>query len=348
MRYFITVVVLLAVACAPTILHAEIVPTAGTVSLPDLFDHASVIFAGEVVSVESKGKVNSKWYGREVELEVFAATVAVDRLYKGESNGAVLRVIYHRPAGNVCTVSKCEMLTAGEYGLFFLQEQGDGYHMIEQIYEPFAVSRLKSAVHERGLARLESDLVAGLQDADENRLLTNVELIGALKHVSSVSPLLDLLSRNPSGVVRSAIYVALLRLQYIGKLRESLLFAESSTTGSPAELRIKDQIFDLVGVVHDPTAVQVLIGFAHSQSDRLRESVIQALREIASPTAVPIFVEALDDRLKLIRYDAVLGLATVERNWDIAPSVDTFSANEAKYVDAWKSWWLNSGKELYR
>jgi HEAT repeat protein len=103
-------------------------------------------------------------------------------------------------------------------------------------------------------------------------------------------------------------------------------------------------VYDLISAIRDPARVPVLITFSHSQSDRLRESVIHALREIGNRTAEPVLVEALDDRVASIRYDAVLGLATVEGRWDLAPSVDTFAANEPKYVGAWKSWWLGIGK----
>jgi HEAT repeat protein len=86
------------------------------------------------------------------------------------------------------------------------------------------------------------------------------------------------------------------------------------------------------------------MGLAQSQADDVRESAIHALRTVRSATAIPAFVRALDDRVQFVRYDAVLGLAEVEHNWALAPSVDAFKADEQKYITAWKSWWQTNGQ----
>jgi HEAT repeat protein len=231
--------------------------------------------------------------------------------------------------------------------LFFLSRQGDSYQLLDPYFGVFPASRLKSGGYRPGIAGLEADLITGLRDTDTKRLLTNIELIGALGHVESVSPLLDLLANNSNKMVRGAIYATLLRLHDYGKLRESLDLVEGPAEDS-ADLATREQILDLVSEIHDPTTLQVLVGFSRSHSDRLRECVIHALRGIGAAQAVPIFVDALDDPVQMIRYDAVLGLATVVRDWSLAPSVEAFAANERKYIEAWKAWWVNSGRKTYR
>jgi len=41
-------------------------------------------------------------------------------------------------------------------------------------------------------------------------------------------------------------------------------------------------------------------------------------------------------------------LAAIVQDWKLAPSVDTFLADQSKYINAWKSWWLETGKATYR
>lgn len=69
---------------------------------------------------------------------------------------------------------------------------------------------------------------------------------------------------------------------------------------------------------------------------------------MASSDAVPVFIRVLDDRVETIRYDAVLGLAGAEQNWDLAPSFDAFAKNESMYIAAWKAWWSKSGKRYIK
>jgi HEAT repeat protein len=217
--------------------------------------------------------------------------------------------------------------------------------LLNPFFGKFAVSRLKSPQITHGLDGLEADLVAGLSENDEAPLLASIELFGALQHVKSVSPLIRRLASDHRSIVHGAIYVALLRLQDYRALKEAGAFAEG-INDNPREVVLREQVCELVGEIHDPTVGQVLIGLSRSNSDRLRESVIHALRGIPSAEAEPVFVRALDDPLKWIRYDAVLGLAFIEKKWDLAPSVDAFTADEAFYIGEWKVWWSNSGRTV--
>lgn len=334
-------------ACASIGLRADVVGRPETASSAAMFDAASGVLSGMVSSVEQTGEVSGNWYGRSVRLAVFTATVLVDRVYKGDPLSVSAEVTYQRPTGTSCSVSKCVNLVLGEYGLFFLTISPDGYRLLDGLYSPFEISRLNSTTHRPGITGLELDLEAGLRDPNENTLLDNIDLIGGLEHVNSVSPLMDLLASSRSETVRAAVYVALLRLQNYHQLEKSLLFAESPADPSQPNFGIKDQIYDLVTVIHDPATAAILITFSHSKSKRLREAVIHALREIGGAEAVPVLVGALDDPVQMIRYDAVLGLAAIVQDWKLAPSVDTFLADQSKYINAWKSWWLETGKATY-
>jgi len=339
----ITIMTMLAYAL---LAYAEIAPHQGVESLPQLFNSASVVLTGEVVSVEPTGEVDGVWYEQAVRLERFTAQVSVNREYKGPPNLGSVAIIFTRPSGTLCAVSRCEALQVGDEGLFFVKQESDGYHLLDPRFGRLPASRLKSAGARPGIGGLQSDIVAGLHDSDEKRLLANVDLYGALEQVPT-SPLLELLQMDNRDLVRAATHVALLKLGDHPRLTDAAIVAELHTD-DPLELLFQEEICSFIGEIRDRTTVQVLLGFSHSRSDRLRQSVIHALREMGSADAVPVFVEALDDRLELIRYDAVLGLATVEKNWQLAPSIDSFVQDESKYISSWKSWWLTTGKLSYR
>jgi hypothetical protein len=344
-RAILAELTILAALFTSTASTAEIVSTTADASLPALFGSASLILTGQVASVDSGAEVIADWKGQPERLRQFTSTIIPDRIYKGEP-GTPVRVVYVRPTGRVCAVSKCVSMNPGEYGLFFLRRQGENYQVLDGLYQGFGVSRLKSPGVLKGIQEVEADLIAGFRDEDERRVLTNVELFGGLEHATSILPLLDLLQLYPAGTIEGAAYVALLRLHRYTKLREAAIFSERSAH-DPTELAIQDRICGLIEVIDDPAASQVLISLAQARSDRLRGAVIHALRNITSAAAVPVFVGALDDTVNLIRYDAVMGLAAVERNPQLAPSVSAFLSNESEYIGAWKSWWLTSGKKSY-
>jgi len=322
--------------------HARIVPTPGSESLQQLYEAAFLVFRGEIVSVEHDREIDGIWGGQAVRLRVFTAKAVVDRQYKGPLDASRIEIVYRQPTGDICAVSKCETLNPGDYGLFFLAQDSEGYHMLNTYAGKFAVSRLKSEGYSAGVGGVEADLIAGLKDNDKERLVTNVELIGLLPQVRSLSPLVMLLASERDQKVQGATYVALLRLRSYSKLQMALDFAETPRQDSRTAI-YQEQICELTSEIHDPVVVPTLLSFSHSKSDRVRESVIHSLRNVGSKEALPVFIQALDDPVKWIRYDAVLGLAALERKWDLAPSVDAFSEDEEKYISAWKTWWASSG-----
>jgi hypothetical protein len=323
---------------------AGVRPVPGSESLPSLFNSASFVFAGKIVSVEPTG--GTKGENGEPAHHSFEASILVDRQYKGEGTAKTVKIIYNRPDDPACFVSQCESHFVGDDRLFLLVKRDDGYRLLDQFSGQFAISMLKAPHYRPGLPGLESDLIAGLHETDEGRLLTNIELIGGMEGIGSTSPLTELLKSNNDPDVQAATYLALLRLHNYRRLRESLAFAEENSK-MPLALSFKGQICDWAAEIRDPTTVSTLVDFANSRSDRVREPAVHALREMASPQAVPVFIKKLDDPVQLIRYDAVLGLATVEKNWGLAPSGDAFAADETKYISAWKSWWARSGRTSY-
>lgn len=325
-------------------LSAGTIPDWDAISIPRIFEQANIVMKGRVESVSQIREVNEEWHGHTVKMKIFVARVSPIRIYKGRSDTNI-SITYERPGGNVCAVSQCESMSVDDYDLFFLTRSGDQYQVLSDPAGRFAISDKEGESHKQGLVGLESDLFAGLEGPDEGTRLTSIELLGSMSHLSSMAPLLKLLPRGDIAT-QATVYVALLRLHEYKELKNGCLLLEEPSQ-DPYIQYLQARYFDIVSEIRDENTVPTLLAFARSKSDRLREASVHALREMDTQSAVPVFVAALDDDVELIRYDAVLGLASVEKKWELAPSIDNFRSNEPKFINAWKEWWRESGKQKY-
>jgi len=347
MRVFFHLLVIMSMTAPPWFpVAAEVISPAGAESLPALMSQSAMVLTGDVVSVEEVPITpvgSTKDYAPS---RVFVAAVAINRIYKGQSDVRSIRIVYENPRGKSCFVSDCEKISPGEYYLFFLEKIGTEYRLLNPQYGKFPLSRLHAATQVMGLAGIEADLVAGLNENDPKRLVTTVELFGSLGHVSSTEPLRAALAHGggkSSPITQGAIYVSLFRLGDYSRLSESGAFIET-TTHDPQVSLLQQQLCAQIAAIRELQTSPTLITFSRSSTDQLRESAVHALREMSATDAIPTFVAALDDPLQPVRYDAVLALATLEKNWDLAPSLQLFSENEIKYITAWKNWWLKQAR----
>jgi HEAT repeats len=313
--------------------NSSVVPSAGSEPLPKLFTSAAIVLKGEVSAVS------------KVRETLYDASIIVDRVYKGRVRSKVVHMLYTRPAGNACTVRPCIDFEPGEYDLFFLSYDAGRLTLIDQFWGKFRASRLNGAASAQGLAQLEQDLVAGLSDANSKTVVQEIELLGAIGSSTAVGPLTTFVGSSDT-TTELAACVALIRSSYYQPFEQCT--ASSERTALPASALIqRDRLLFYISELKDPKAVPVLLRAASSSSDDLRQAAIHALRETHMPSAVPTLVGALNDRVQLVRYDAVFGLAATEQRWDLAPSVDEFESQESKYINAWKFWWNEAGKSKY-
>jgi HEAT repeat protein len=267
--------------------------------------------------------------------------VVTDKIYKGNATAA-LSIAYVRPGDRLCAVSACIQLKAGDFDYFFLDIGKQGLELVDPHFGKFRASRRTQSRGQTGLGALKADFVAGLNDPDEDVRLTQVELIGDSGRRTDVEALLRLLP-SADALSRATILHALLQLGDYSALMSMREFLEVRSNVPRIE-RLRFLCLSQINAISDAQAADALMSLAQSPADDVRESAIHALRTIRSATSMPAFIRALDDRVQLVRYDAVLGLAEVEHTWALAPSVDAFKADERKHINAWKSWWQTSGQ----
>jgi HEAT repeats len=313
---------------------------ADSVSVDKLFGAAVVVVRGEVKQVTAAGKRAAEWQGAPTVVTTYLAQVVVDKVYKGDASKAIT-IAYSRPDDRICEVSICIQLRAGDFDYFFLDVGKQGLELNDSRFGKFRASRRTESRGQMGIDALKSDFVAGLGDPDEAIRLAQVELVGDSGRKKDTEQLLRLLP-TADELGRATIFHSILQLGDYSVIPSMRKFLDVHSS-VPAIERLRFLSLSQINALSDSEAADVLIGLSQSPVDDVRESAIHALRTIESPKAIPVFIRALDDRVQLIRYDAVLGLAQIEHNWALAPAVDEFEANEQRYVLAWKSWWQTRG-----
>jgi len=335
----------LAMLMISSVCAGEIRPEPGSESLDHLFASSDVVFRGEVKAVSRKESARGVWRGVPTILTTYVAEVLPDKVYKGLlASRANIR--YVRPEEQLCFVSTCPRVTIGEFDYFFLKGPSNALVLTDPYFGKLQASRLTTNREGAGVEGLKDDILSGLADPDRGTRLIQIELVGSSGQKAYAGALRDILP-DADDITRATVYYALLRLHDYGPVASMRSFLELSSRVTAIE-KLRLLCLSQINAIDDPSAAHALGVLAKSPADEVREPAIHSLRTIASTASVPIFVEALDDRVQMIRYDAVLALAEVEKNWSLAPSVDSFQADEQKYISAWKAWWETEGKLKYQ
>jgi len=76
----------------------------------------------------------------------------------------------------------------------------------------------------------------------------------------------------------------------------------------------------------------------NAKENETREAAAEALRHIGSQSSREPLVRALSDSDQWVRYQAVVGLATMVGDHDYLPNIPDFRKDELKYTTHWKQW----------
>jgi len=231
------------------------------------------------------------------------ARVQMDRCFKGEMpTSGFVPVLFDDivPA----TGGPYVELRKSEYRLFFLRAENDKYVVVDIWFGKLPISRLIAApsVGEKDPMRLlEVDLKAGLHDADHERVLDSIRMLGNVRHLQSTAELLALLN-SPDPLVRTYAYEALVRLHDYSILPAIDQWLESQPQAPHELLMSRDAVFDMqfrltreIALIRDPATVPELVRLLQLPDSIMRGQVLQALRAIRSPQSAQSLLQMLDD-----------------------------------------------------
>jgi HEAT repeat protein len=249
------------------------------------------------------------------------------------------------------------VLRRGDYRLFFLKPQNDTsgkYVMVDEWFGQLPISRLLAAPTSDAdpLRQLELDLKAGLQDADHDRLLDSIRMLGNMRHLQSTAELLALLD-SPDALVRTYVYEALLRLHDYSVLPAVEEWLETQPEPPhelllprDALLRMQFRLTSEIALIRDPATIPVLVRLLHLPSSVMRGQVLQALRAIHSPQSAPSLLQMLDDPDVDNGFGAMQALIELAGGGviDWIPSWPEFRKNPTYYAARCREWWQTEGQ----
>ena len=303
----------------------------GAVDLARLVEAASLVFVARVASVDLEGRDGDS--GR------YVARLEVLRTLKGEPGRDATEFRYaldDRGDGD-------QGLSSDTVRFVFFAPGLDGRLAFVDRDHPSlpALPALAAGPAATGtpLERAVAELAAFVLAPRKNDLYGDgrdaVEALASVDEAASIDALLAC-ARAMTNPNRLDALGVLLRKNDL----EALALAEPLLTGPiPADSELEYVASELTGI-DDVRAIPTLSRLLGSPSAAVRGGAAYALRSTGSAAAGPSLARALYDSDGEVRYHGVMGLsglANTEETDAMAPSVDLYERNEAKYLRFWRS-----------
>jgi hypothetical protein len=237
--------------------------------------------------------------------------------------------------------------------LFFLKGKGAEYAFVEP-REAFQMPpRSTTENTSTGLEQLETDLVAGLETGDRNKLLNTLRLLQALDDLSpaSISVLKHLLA-NSDTELALAVHAVLIKTGGPEEVAQFAAFEEKSINGDfirsisiGSSIRLMS-IGSSLNRTRSEKALPSLAKLADSPTEAIRLGALDAIRLIKNTKSIPVLIKHLDDSNQIARYISAISLSEITKKNNM-PFMGDFEKDESRYIGVWKTWWEEEGRALY-
>jgi HEAT repeats len=323
-------VVLLLMAARP----ASAVPIP-SLNLTELTNHANLIVVGEVGDVRDDGPTVTEVGGRRVSARRMVVKLSIARVLKGRLDNTDIQftfVVSDLPLGYVS-------VAVNQFGMFFLRETQERTLSVVSPYYPFIVAaRDAPAAGGQALDQVVAELehvVTSPRTAPKDRV-RGITILDSVR-TPSVTQALEQAAQAPYGPAVLYAVAALLKRNDILMLE----LAEKTLTVTPQtdELELRRMLaYSIRDGVSDPRALPVVTRLLKAEDIDVRRGAAAALRHIGTESVIEPLSQALNDDDREVRYQAVLGLASVTGQNDWGPSIDLFIKDESRYLTYWKDW----------
>ena len=303
-------------------------------NLEELTQSADLVLVGEVTSVKDLYRTVMEVRGHlEEPVTIRQGEMRVDTILKGSTDSSAISFQFIRPDLGY----GYEGVSAHIYRVLFLKKVITGYEFASPLYPSVvAVPGFK--------ATAGSSLNQVIEQIE--KVLTS-DAPSEQKHEA----VFDLRNTQNKSVV-DALHLALqdknldVRLNVAGALLlrndlSGLPLAEQALLNPPPQVPaylVQNLWGAIQSGVRDERAIPALARLLAARDVDTRRAVAFALRNTASRTALIPLVSALKDSDFQARYYAVIGLAEITGDSEWRPSQEDFKANEARYLQYWKSW----------
>jgi hypothetical protein len=340
------------------------------IGLLDLCGSAEVILVGRVESVattDDKVRLRSR-FNTEREYNISQATVTIMKVVKGELNGKNVVVSFPGPeivtnkesGGDMAPPIDHESVIPGELDVVFLsrnEQQGGAYPLADNFKSVVRLADVPAVVQllegsnltgkpEQQIASLLTASLKSFSGEKAARALWDLSGLHAKQAALEIREIVDQ-SRDP--VVRETAMETLLSLRDYSRVEESVkfLFQSGSTNLDLASLEIR-----LSSRMACETNAEVIgkyyLPLLQHPDPRVRERFVYAVRRVRPRVAVPQLISGLQDSDQRVRYQCLMALSEMLERTHWGASIDTFEANESKYIGLWQTWWDNSGRNEFK
>jgi HEAT repeat protein len=213
-----------------------------------------------------------------------------------------------------------------------------GYVVLNPYY-PFIVASTNAPVArgsdlDRVIAEVAQVFSVSTASLDDRRRA--VDVLARVKTASAMAAL-RVAAKVPDAPVRLRAFAALLRQNDI-----SLLSSVEDILVSPPENidpgLLRNLAFAIQDGIKNQEAIPVLARLLRASDPQTRRAAASALRHTEAQGAIEPLLTGLEDSDREVRYQAVLGLATITGEGDWGPSLDLFGRDEQRYLTHWREW----------
>jgi hypothetical protein len=312
--------------------------------IPKLTDRADLIVVGQVTEVSEQSATSTLGDSGATPADGLVASLRVKRVIKGsvEADGGQQDLLsVEMPRQGIRRVD------VGTSGIFFLKQTPSHSYTVVDPDHPYVLARegAPSANSGDALGRI-SDEVAEVIQSEDSSIPERKDAIFSLKGVKTdtATAALRRVARGENAELRLLAMVTLLQngdISVLDRFAEALLNA-------PSEIPPPYTAENLSGALRDvdnPEAVPTLARLLHAQDAGVRANAAMGLRHIGTEATIAPLSEALDDSDQMVRYQAVMGLATAfgvkiggepTEDDQFTPSIDLFKSDEQRFINHWK------------
>lgn len=304
-------------------------------NLRDLVRDADLIAVGQISRVQESGQTSVDEAGRPIPARAMTAILQVSRVVKGPSGETLIPMAFAIPEKPLGYAG----IAVAQFGMFFLRVKSGLGYVVANPYYPFIVASTSAPVargsdFDRVIGEVAQVLVVPGASPDERRRA--IDVLGRVKTQSAIAAL-RITAKEPDSAVGLRAVAALLRQDDVSVLTS----VENVLVSPPGDIDpglLRDLAFAIQDGIKNQEAIPVLTRLLGARDVQTRRAAASALRHTEVESAVGPLLMALEDDDREVRYQAVLGLATITGQSQWGPALDQFEREEERYLAYWRKW----------
>lgn len=341
MRYIISCIVLLACfallqvskSSMPSYFYrstSEIIPG---LFLAQLTSDSELVVVGQIATFDEERREKMTEQGQSFEVIRYISKLNVSRLIKGKTDDSSIVVEFLSTP-----IRSYALPNRGRIALFFLRKVAEKRYEPVEPYYPFLVAVFNSPkIENTDLDRVVGEVAQALEhpSVSEADKMVAITALGSVD-TEVAKQALRRVSNGNNASLQIAACAALFGLNDVSQIS----IAERFLISRPKNVAVSliQKLSSSLARVKDPTAIPFLSKLIASGDLQTRRNASMALRNTGDGQAVSALILALMDSDKEVRYQGVMGLATITKQWEWAPAYDVYSGNEQRYLMYWREW----------